>query len=509
MRKSNILIAGLALTACTELSQNISNPQLASKAVIEASIASIQQDILDKKMSCLDVVDAYIDRIEAYDQSTTLNAVTYKNYDAARAQAIAVDASLATGRDLSRLGCVPLLVKDNIDVAGFPTTAGSQMMQDNLPPDSAKIITRLESEGAIIIAKTNMAEWAFSPRQTHSSSAGITKNAYNLDHVPAGSSGGTASAVAANFALVGLGTDTGNSVRGPSSHLSLVGMRSTHGLLSLDGIIPLVLSADVVGPMTRSVRDNVVMFAAMGGDNYTEELSPGGLQKARIGIVRELADPSDMDPGIAELFEHAIADLKEQGAEVFEVSIANIDAHIDAPWGCLSFRKDVHEYLTQEDMGTALTDPYQAFEAGIYAKYTQGAWDWFEDGRIDVAKKKDGTVCGNLKTDVMRQDIKADVMRAMTENKLDALAYPSWRYPAARLDRADEDYKGDNSQSLAPPTGLPAITVPMGFTSENLPAGLQLLGRDRSEGTLYRLSFAYEQATVHRRPPPKFPAIGD
>jgi Asp-tRNA(Asn)/Glu-tRNA(Gln) amidotransferase A subunit family amidase len=512
MRNIQILIASIILVSCSPPLQETgekSGAEYAKTAVVEATITSIQQGISEKKMSCLDVVNAYIERIETYDQSTTLNAVTYKNYQASRNQASEIDALIASGNQLPSLACVPILAKDNIDVKGFPTTAGSKMMLDNLPPDDAKIIALLKPQGAIVIAKTNMAEWAFSPKRTESTSAGITKNAYDLNYVPAGSSGGTASGIAASFALAGLGTDTGNSVRGPSSHLSLVGMRSTHGSLDLDGIIPLVLSADVVGPMTRTVRDNVMMLAAMGGQNYTDELTKDGLKNARIGIVRELANPDDMDGEVSELFEKAIGDLQAQGATVFDVNISNIEAHIDASWGCRSFRKDVHEYLTQDAMVTKMTDPYQAFEAGIYAPYTKGSWNWFKDGQIETATKTDGTVCGDLSTDILRQSIKADIIHAMDLNELDALVYPSWRYPPAHLDRAEQDYKGDNSQSLAPPTGLPAITIPMGFVSDNLPTGLQLMGRPDSEGTLYRFSYAYEQATLHRKPPTEFPPVGD
>ena len=480
----------------------------ASHAVIEASIASIQSDLAAGKMSCLNVVNAYIERIETYDQPSELNAITYKNYVQARKQARLMDDAITAKAPLPALHCVPILAKDNMDVAGFPTTAGSKAMLENHPPDDAHIIKTLKDNGAIILAKTNMAEWAFSPRRTKSTSAGVTKNTYNLAHVPAGSSGGTASGVAASFALAGLGTDTGNSVRGPSSHLALVGMRSTHGLISLDGIVPLVLSADVVGPMTRSVADNAALLTAMPHSlsdkpvNYLSALDKDGLKGARIAVIAPLAPIDDMNPEIAALFKAAITDLRAAGATVLETAeIKDIDAHLGASWSCLSFRKDVHEYLTQPGMNAPISDPYEAFEAGVYGDYTKGAWNWFKDGDIDVARKKDGTICGDLEKDDMRQNIRRDILDAMEAQNLDALIYPSWRYPPASLYRAEEDYKGDNSQSLAPPTGLPALTVPMGFTTGDLPAGLQFLGGPYSEATLYKLSYAYEQATQHRRAP--------
>ena len=503
-------VAAVALIGCQSHQEGVTKADFARKAVIEATIGDIQDAIKSNKTSCLDVVNAYIERIETYDQSTRLNAITYKNYDAARQKAGTADAMIIEKKPLPKLFCVPMLVKDNMDVKGLPTTAGSKMLMDNMPPDTANIVAKLEEQGAIILAKTNMAEWAFSPRMTKSTSAGVTKNAFNLDHVPAGSSGGTASGIAANFALVGLGTDTGNSVRGPSSHLSLVGMRSTHGLLDLDGIVPLVLSADVVGPMTRTLKDNAIMLSAMGGKDYTKALSKDGLKGKRIGVIRELSNPQDMDPDVAELFEAAIKDLKKAGAIIVDPApIKDVKAHIDAPWGCLSFRKDVHEYLTQPGMKAKISDPYQAYEAGVYSPYTKGAWEWFKDGKIDIARKKDGTVCGDLSNDVMRQAIKKDVLAAMDSQHLDAFIYPSWRYPAARLDRANEDYKGDNSQTLAPPTGLPALTVPMGFAAKDLPVGLQFLGRPNDEAGLYALGYAFEQMTHHRRAPSGLAPLSD
>ncbi len=510
MRHLLVGVAGLALLGACGQKQapELSGAEYARGAVVEATISSIQNDIGAGKMSCLDVVNAYIERIEIYDQSTTLNTVTYKNYEQARGQAVFVDVSIGKNQDIPPLACVPMLVKDNMDVKGFPTTAGSKMLMDNMPPDDARIISLLKDQGAIVLAKTNMAEWAFSPRMTKSTSAGVTKNAYNLDHVPAGSSGGTASGVAASFAVVGLGTDTGNSVRGPSSHLSLVGMRSTHGLLDLDGIIPLVLSADVVGPMTRTVKDNVIMYAAMGGESYLSTLDKNDLKGKRIAIVQELS--TDMDQDITDLFKVAVNDLETTGATIINtLNIKDIEVHINASWGCKSFRKDVHEYLTQPGMNTKITDPYEAFDAGVYSDYTKGAWGYFESGAQDVATKSDGTICGDSSKDIMRQNIKKDILDAMERENIDALIYPSWRYPAALLERAGEDYKGDNSQILAPPTGLPAITVPMGFASGDLPIGLQILARPNAEGMLYSLAYAYEQATNHRRAPKGFPSLGN
>ena len=499
------ILTATILVGCKKPAKIDAGLEYAKNRIEELTITQAQSDIKQGLMSCQNLVEAYIERIEAYNPK--LNAISYKNYEEARSYALATDNLLASGMQLPKLFCVPILVKDNIDVNGFATTAGSKAMLENYPPDDAEILQNLKGHGVIILAKTNMAEWAFSPKRTKSTTIGITKNAYNLEHVPAGSSGGTASAIAANLALVGLGTDTGNSVRGPSSHLSLVGMRSTHGLLSLDGIVPLVLSADVVGPMTRTVADNVLMFHAMGGEDYQDKLDKTALKGKKIGIVRALADKEDMDTDIADLFEVALQDLSALGAEIIDADIKDVKKHIDASWGCKSFRKDVHEYLTQKGMNAPISDPYQAYDKGIYAPYTKGAWEYFKQGTIDKAVRSDGSECGNLAKDKLRQGIKKAILDAMDRQNLDAIIYPSWTYPPALLSRAEEDYKGDNSQTLAPPTGLPAITVPMGFAARDLPAGLQFLGRDNSEGMLYGFAYAYEQKTNHRRAPSGFGTI--
>ena len=471
-----------------------------SELIVEGRIADVQQAIYTGETSCAAVVEAYIHRIETFDQASHMNAITFKLYDRAREQARHLDTVDAR----PPLFCAPILVKDNIDVAGVATTAGSKMLIDNFPPDNAVIIDRLEAAGAIFLAKTNMAEWAFSAKQTNSTSAGVTANAYNLEHTPAGSSGGTASGVAASFAIAGLGTDTGNSIRGPSSHLALVGMRSTHGLVSLDGIVPLVLSSDVVGPMTRTVEDNTRMLSVLvgGGTDYTTALDKNGLKGARLGVVRELASVEDTDPQVLALFNAALEDMKKEGATIVDpVRIPNIAEHLEASWGCRSFRKDVHEYLTQPGMRVKIDDPMQAFQAGIYAPYTKSAWEWFGKSGVNNSTRADGTPCGDPSKNEVRQAIKTDLLKSLDDGRLDALIYPSWRYPPAHLDRVEEDYKGDNSQRLAPPSGLPALTVPMGFTYDNLPAGVQFLGRANSEAELYKLGYAYEQATGHRRPP--------
>src|SRR5215813_6741182 len=232
--------------------------------VTETTIAETQAAIRAGKVTCHQLIEAYLKRIHAYDQPTGLNALVVINPNAL-AEADRLDEEFKRTGKLRPLHGIPVIVKDNFDTKDLQTTGGSAALKGSIPPDDAFQVRRIREAGAIVLAKSNMAEWAFSPMLTESSIAGVTRNPYDLERVPAGSSGGTAAAVAANLGAVGLGTDTGNSIRGPSSHNALVGIRSTMGLASRDGIIPLYLRNDIGGPMARTVEDAVRVLEVIAG----------------------------------------------------------------------------------------------------------------------------------------------------------------------------------------------------------------------------------------------------
>jgi Asp-tRNA(Asn)/Glu-tRNA(Gln) amidotransferase A subunit family amidase len=224
--------------------------------VVEATIADIHRAFAARTLTCRALVDAYLARIDAYDkQGPALNAIVVINPHA-RAEATAADKLFASAGAASLakrpLHCVPMVVKDNFETIGLQSANGSKSLQGFISDKDAFQVARIKAAGAIVIAKTNMAEFAFSPQESLSSIQGHTKNPYALDRVPAGSSGGTAAAVAASFAAAGLGSDTGNSIRGPSAHTALAGIRSTMGLTSRAGVIPLSYLADIAGPMART-----------------------------------------------------------------------------------------------------------------------------------------------------------------------------------------------------------------------------------------------------------------
>ena len=499
------IIISIILLSCSTYKQDV------MINLSELTIADIHAAYEAGEYNSQQLVSAYLDRIKQFDRD--INAITIINPEAL-AKAKSLDREYKRTGFLRPLHGIPLIVKDNINTAGLPTTGGALALQDFIPEEDAFIIKKLVDAGAIIIAKSNMAEWAFSAKHSESSTAGTTHNPYNLDFVPAGSSGGTGAGVASNFATIGLGTDTGNSIRGPSSHNALVGFRSTLGLISRSGIIPLYLRNDVVGPMCRTVADATRVMEVMTGFDpldpvtqysqgkipayYKQFLLKDGLQGARIGVLRVLSE-NDPDPEIKALFEQSIIDLQGLGAEIADpLVIPNFDNLRQNQW-CAEFRHDLEDYLATYVKNDSLKTLEDVIHAGTKSVYAAKRLDYFVEhsGRSENPDIE----CLDPYTDIRRIAFRVAIENTMDSLKLDAIIYPSWNNKPAHIDRFNEEYKGDNSQIIAPHTGQPAFTVPMGFTSGNLPAGLQFLGRMYDEPTLIRLVYAYEQGTKHRVPP--------
>jgi Asp-tRNA(Asn)/Glu-tRNA(Gln) amidotransferase A subunit family amidase len=484
----------------------------------EATIADIRAALEARQVTCRQLVQMYLDRIAAYDKKgPALNAIIMINPNVLSA-ADALDAKFARSGFAGPLHCVPLIVKDNFNTADMPTTAGSLSLKGLIPASDAFQIRKLREAGALVLAKSNMAEFAWSPFETVGSLLpGYTRNPYALDRVPAGSSGGTAAAIAANFGTVGLGTDTGNSIRGPSSHTSLVGIRSTMGLTSRDGIVPLFLNRDIGGPMARTVADAVAVFDVIAGsdpadpvtataqekrpDSYLKFLDKDGLRGTRIGVVRQLFVGPDTDPEIRQLLENALADMKRQGAEIVEgVNIPEIDLIPPSRLFCNRFKYDIEAYLVSlgpqapvTNLGEILAS--QKFHPSIEKRMLDAQAEPPPDRNPScVAAEESG------------RRLARAVLESMDASKLDALVYPSWNNPPRLIGDLNSPH-GNNSNRLAPPAGFPAMTVPMGFVHGTLPAGLQILGRPWSEPTLIKIGYGYEQATLHRRPPVSTPPL--
>jgi amidase len=481
----------------------------------EATIAEIHQAMRSGKITCRQLVEFYLKRINAYDQSTKLNSIVIVNPQAL-AEADKLDEEFRRTGRLRPLHGIPVIVKDNYDTKGLQTTAGSLALKGSIPGDDACQVRKIRESGAIVLAKSNMAEWAFSPFLTESSIAGVTRNPYDLERVPAGSSGGTAAAVAANLGAVGLGTDTGNSIRGPSSHCALVGIRSTMGLTSRDGIVPLYLRNDIGGPMARTVEDAVRVLEAIAGydpadpitkasegrrpKNYIQFLKKNGLKGARLGVFRRYVDAPTTDPSIKALVAKAIEDLKAQGAIIVDpFDLPNYDQLTKNIW-CNSFHYDVNNYLASLGEQAKYRNLAAIVESGLYSPYIERRL------KETVQATPQESPCRDVYHDQRSIAFRDALLKEMEREKLDAVIYPTWSNAPRKVGDLQSP-GGDNSQMLSPQTGFPAITVPMGFTYGSLPAGLTFLGKQFSEPDLIKFVYAYEQATRHRRPPEKFPGL--
>ncbi len=493
--------------------------------VEEATIADLHHAMRDGRLTARQLVEHYLARIDAYDkQGPALNALITLNPRALE-RADELDAAVRpcpppdTGRCLSGpLHGIPVIVKDNYDTADLPTSAGSLSLINSMPPDDAFQVRKLRQAGAIVLAKSNMAEFAFSPYETVGSALpGYTRNPYALNRVTAGSSGGTAAAVAANFGAVGLGTDTGNSIRGPSSHNLLVGIRSTMGLTSRDGIVPLYLDHDIGGPMARTVADAVAVLDVIAGydpadpvtaasrrrqlPTYANHLDVDGLRAARLGAVRQLIDTSSADPEIRQRFDQALEDLRQAGASVVTVRIEElVTIPKDARW-CLRFQQDLDTYL-----GTlGETAPFSSLQAIFDSKkYHPSVADSIEFFLGHKTPPPEDEGCRVAWANGMK--LAEGVRKVLAEYQLDALIYPTWSNPPRLIGDLNTP-AGDNSQDLSPHTGFPAITVPMGFVGHGLPVGLQFLGDAWTESRLIELAYGYEQTTGHRVPPTTTPPL--
>jgi Asp-tRNA(Asn)/Glu-tRNA(Gln) amidotransferase A subunit family amidase len=492
-----------------------------SSELSEITIAELHASFRAKRLTCVGVVEAYLKRIDAYDKrGPSINAIIQLNPNAL-AIAADLDRRYALSGPVGPLHCVTVAVKDNFETVDMPTTAGSLSLRGMNTAKDAVVVKRLRDAGAVMIGKTNMHEFAFSQYETVSSILpGYTRNPYDPRRVTAGSSGGTAASVAANFAAVGIGTDTGASIRGPASFQALVGIRPTMGMASRSGIVPVFLDSDVPGPLTRTVADAAAVLEVMaapdpddastGGarprqlEDYAGDLAANGLNGARIGVLGQIFDTPTMDAEVRQLFQGALSDLQKAGATVLNpVSIGNFDElrQMQRTVGrCNTFKFELNRYLLALGDKAPLNTLQQIIESRQFHPTIQA--------RLETSQAADdvpGESPGCQARSEFRSQLRGAVAALMSANKLDALIYPTWSNPPRLIGDLNTPH-GDNNQLLSPSTGFPAITVPMGFTNGNtLPAGLQFLGAAWAEPTLIRLAYAYEKATLHRRPPATTP----
>jgi amidase len=494
--------------------------------VDETTIDAVHSAMRARTLTCRALVAAYLRRIDAYDKrGPAINAITVVNADAL-AIADSLDKRFAATRQLvGPLHCIPMIVKDNMQTIGLQTAVGNIALKDYKPTKDAFQVMRVKNAGAIVLAKSNMAEFAFSPLETvNSLLPGYTRNPYATDRVTAGSSGGTAAAVAADLGEVGLGTDTGNSIRGPSSHQALVGIRSTMGLASRAGIAPLSLFNDIAGPMARSVTDAATVLQVVAGydpddpvtaavkdkpiPDYRASLVRDGLKGARIGVLRQAFEGPTVDPEVRAVFNRAIEDLRKAGATVLDtVMIDGLDSIRRAGRGggggpCSPFKYEFNAWLTQQGAAVPVKSidtivRHNQFHPSIQQRLNFPA----------TADQNPDSVPACQTRQRNRDAVRSAVTATMDRLQLDGLIYPTWSNPP-RLIGDMNTPAGDNSQYFSPTTGMPAITVPMGYTRNNtLPAGMTIFGRAFDEPRLIKLAYGYEQSTKWRRQPLSTPPL--
>ena len=488
--------------------------------VEEATIAEIHAAFRDDRLTCRGLVEQYQRRIAAYDKNgPAINALVTLN-PRVLAEADALDQRFKAGGPVGRLHCIPMIVKDNFETVGLQSSNGSLTFEGYLPATDAFQVARIKAAGAIVLAKSNLAEWAFTPNETLSSILpGYTKNPYALDRVTAGSSGGTAASIAASFGAVGLGSDTGNSIRGPSSHQALVGIRSTMGLTSRAGVFPLNLLADIAGPMGRTVADVAAVFQVIVGEDandpvtqsargrtipdYTAALSRDALKGKRIGVLHQAYEREGTDAEVLQVFAKAIEDLKLAGATVIDpANVEGLEA-IRRPPGisCQAFKYDLNQFLAARKGRVPVADLAAVVKGGKFHPTVRRQLEQTEQGPANGPETAD---CAAERA--YRDQVRAAVLKTMDALKLDAFVYPTWSNPPRLIGDLNTP-GGDNSQFFSPTTGWPSIQVPMGYTRGVLPAGMTFFGRAWTEADLLGLAFAYEQHTRHRHPPASTPPL--
>lgn len=480
--------------------------------VTEATISDMQQSLQAGTTTSVELVQQYLKRIQQYDdQGIKLNAILTIN-----PQALQIAANLDRERQTSGsrgpLHGIPIIVKDNFDTADMPTTAGCVCLEHSVPDHDAEMIARLKAAGAIILAKSNLHEFAFDIT-TSSSLDGQTLNPYESHHYPGGSSGGTGAAIAASFAAAGLGTDTGGSIRIPSAFNSLVGIRPTIGLTSRDGIIPLALTQDVGGPMARTVSDAALLLDATAGydaddvataysvghipSSYTDSLQVDGLQGARIGVAYELFGSSAAETSVTEVVYGAVRDMTRLGATTVPIQIPHLEQIMKYPsLSGYEFKFQLNDYLNSLGDDAPYHSLDEILKSGQFMPTQQESMSKRNALQsLDTPEYKDIVL---NRTKVTRDAL----LQVMADNDLDAIVYPTTTEPATVI--GQEQHAGDNNR-LSPFSGFPAITVPAGFTDDQLPVGIEFLGRPFDESTLIQLSYSYEQGTHNRKAPPLTP----
>jgi amidase len=512
----------------------------------EATIADIQGAVAAGALTSEKLVELYLARIAAYDRAgPRLNSIIVINPNA-KAEAAALDKERAEKGLRGPLHGIPILLKDNIDVANIPTTNGSAVMKDAIPAEDGSITKALRAAGAVILGKAAMGEFAGG---SYNSVRGQTLNPYNVKRATGGSSSGSGAAISANFAVLAVGTDTSTSVRGPSSYTGIVGMRPTTGLISRAGIAPKNLNFDSAGPMARDVTDLALMLSvlafpdakdskntqvwgelgkldpdARNGIDFTKALDKDALKGRKLGVLRDLFEG---DPEIAALADKAVATMRNLGATIVDIRLepSFIDAHLKAG---IKKMRDLSDYRFRQDWERYLA----TFKS---PKVPKTVAEFVRIYEIEVAPSPlpvESSVMNLLKTSLKTstdapeyKDFIENLMPRATAEKLgvfekygvDALVFPylpTFAQPIKNPIYSIDDPTFVNSDAPVPATmsgyssvGFPSIVVPMGFGSQGLPMTITFFGKPYDEKRILGFAYAYEQASKLRKPSALVPPL--
>lgn len=477
--------------------------------LMEASIEELQIELDSGRITSVGLVEFYLARIGVFDKNgPALNSIAYINPHAT-GEAQALDLERSEKGKRGPLHGIPILVKDNYETIGMSTTAGSKSLAGFAPDRDAELVARLRAAGAIILGKTNMHEFAFGI-ETWGSAFGKTRNPYDPTRNPGGSSGGTGAAVAANFAVAGLGSDTCGSIRIPASHNSLVGLRGTQGSSSRRGIIPLSSTQDIGGPLARSVTDLAMILditvgydpedpqtAAAAGQfdgQFIDALDSNALEGKRIGIVSELRYRAPEDSSVASVFDAAVMRMETLGAETVIVDFPILEEVIYQVRGGFyvllhDFANDIDAYLATSP-GAPAQSLQEIINTGLVIPQVQSLLNESLNSQNDPKEIYFEELSKRIQ-------LKSAIYEVMARHELDALAYPTIR----RIAALTTEEQSDDNCHLAANSGFPAITVPARFSEEGMPVGLELLGRPWDDARLVGMAYAFEQATRNRRAP--------
>ena len=484
--------------------------------LLETTIDQVHAAYQSGELTCRQLVQMYLDRIERYDKNgPAINAIISLNPEALK-EADRLDAALKASGFVGPLHGIPIIMKDQGDATPMPTTLGSLLFKDYYPDRDAFVVDKLKKAGAIILAKSTLGE--LGGGDTHGSLFGSTKNPYDLERTAGGSSGGSGASVSANFCTVAVGQEGFASIRRPSTWNGVSGMRPTAGFVSRAGVYagwPSVNGS--LGPMARTVTDLAKLLDVMVGydpddpvtargvnhipDSFTKYLEQNGLKGARVGILRESMG-YDAEPGsedfhrISEVFDNAVADLKRAGADVVDpVVIPNLKSLLAKRAG--SFADEEEGF--RNFLGRSKKPPYrsraEAMQSADFAKVVKGSRERWARNPVPEAHYE------YLKA---KEELMTNLLKVMADHRLDAIVHKSVEHqPTLIKDGINPPFV---DQKGAPHINtflvyVPSVVVPAGFTRDNLPAGITFLGRPYDDAKMIKLAFAYEQATRHRKPP--------